>query len=215
MWWNRFMATTVDWYDWHAPYDELVSAQTVRLAAVQDRIGEFLDEAPPGRLRAISLAAGQSRDLLPMMIHHRRGGDIRALLVELDERNAEFAAGAADSAGLADVQVVTGDAGVVDTFVTAVPADLVLVCGVFDQLGADAVESTIAALPQLCAERATVIWADGPLSSEAVQLRGRCFAEAGFAVRPPVVTEDFAVGVCVLERSPMRWVAGTRMFTLG
>ena len=51
-----------DWYAWHDHYDEPGLAR--RLAAVQQRISVALDQARPGPLRAISVCAGQGRDLI-------------------------------------------------------------------------------------------------------------------------------------------------------
>jgi len=67
-----------DWYDWHAPYDDPESGLSRRLSWVQDRIRVALDEAPPGPFRAISLCAGQGRDLIGVLSGHPRRGDVTA-----------------------------------------------------------------------------------------------------------------------------------------
>jgi hypothetical protein len=79
-------------------------------------------------------------------------------LVELDEHNVLLARRAAQDAGLDGVQIVGGDASLTDAYVGAVPADLVLVCGVFGNISAQDIQHTITTLPQLCAADATVIW---------------------------------------------------------
>jgi hypothetical protein len=208
-------AQTTDWYAWHAPYDELTSPQTDRLAAVQDQIARFLDSAPTDRpVRVISLAAGQSRDLLPLLIRHPRGGDVRARVVELDDRNVDFAEGAALGAGIDVIEFVSGDAGLVDTFAGAVPADLVLACGLFDLLTDDEVATTIAALPQLCAGGATVIWTDRPLTPAELSQRQSAFAAAGFDAGTSISTGDYCVAAQLLRADPQKLVPGTRMFQL-
>ena len=53
-----------DWHDWHAAYDNPGSGLARRLSWVQDRIRAALDAAPAGPVRAISLCAGQGRDLI-------------------------------------------------------------------------------------------------------------------------------------------------------
>jgi hypothetical protein len=73
---------------------------------------------------------------------------------------------AAQDAGLNGVQVVTGDASLTDAYVGAVPADLVLVCGVFGNISTEDIQRTIASLPQLCAVDATVIWTRHCLSPD-------------------------------------------------
>jgi hypothetical protein len=64
----------------------------------------------------------------------------------------------AAGSGLSRVEVVCGDAGTTDAYVGAVPADLLLVCGIFGNVCDADVEGTVRALPQLCAPGATVVW---------------------------------------------------------
>ncbi|WP_033342720.1 hypothetical protein [Catenuloplanes japonicus] len=217
-------STALDWYAWHAPYDELVSPLTRRLALVQDRVRAFLDTAPDGGLRVVSLAAGQSRDLLPLLIEHPRGADVRARLVELDPRNADFAEGAALSARLAGVDIVVGDAGLVGAFTGALPAGLVLACGLFDTISPGDVPTTVATLPQLCAPGATLVWTAGALPAPLTATVRELLAEAGFTeatIDAGAVTPDgadapveFTVGTAILTGPPASPVAETRMFQL-
>ena len=58
---------TKDWYAWHSDYDQPESALARRLAEVRQRVADALDVAPPGPLRALSLCAGQGRDLIPVL----------------------------------------------------------------------------------------------------------------------------------------------------
>ena len=89
-----------DWRAWHDAYDHPGSSLAQRLRVVQARIVGALDAAPPGPLRAISLCAGQGRDLIPVLARHPRGRDVTARLVELDPGLAG-AAPATDAAGAA------------------------------------------------------------------------------------------------------------------
>ena len=73
-----------DWHAWHDAYDDPGSSLAQRLAVVQARIAAALDVAPPGPLRAVSMCAGQGRDLIPVLASHPRGRDVTARLVELD-----------------------------------------------------------------------------------------------------------------------------------
>jgi hypothetical protein len=100
--------TARDWYAWHQDYDDPGSALARRLVAVQDQIRAALDAAPPGPLRAVSLCAGQGRDLIGALAAHPRRADVAARLVELDPRNAGLARAAAERAALPGVEVVTG-----------------------------------------------------------------------------------------------------------
>jgi hypothetical protein len=150
--------TEQGWYAWHAPYDDLESEQTDRLEEVQRLLVAALDGAPAGPLRALSVCSGQSRDLLPILISHPRGHDVRATMVELDPLNASFLHGALGSTDLTDVAVVVADAGRTSAYAGAVPADLVLLCGVFANVDAADAARTVDLLPALCAPGGTVVW---------------------------------------------------------
>jgi len=60
--------------------------------------------------------------------------------------------------GLSEVEVRWADAGVSSASAGAVPADLVLLCGVFENVQEGDIRRAIAALPQLCSPGALVIW---------------------------------------------------------
>jgi hypothetical protein len=150
--------TARDWYAWHAGYDAPGSGLSRRLAWVQDQIRAALDRAPAGPVRAISLCAGQGRDLIGALAGHPRAADVTARLVELDPRNTEVAARLAAAAGLDNVEIVTGDAALASQYAALVPADIVLACGLFGNMTDTHVEATIGYCAQLCALGGTVIW---------------------------------------------------------
>ena len=56
------------------------------------------------------------------------------------------------------IDVRCADAGESNAYIGTVPADLVLLCGIFGNLADEDVARTIAAAPQLCSRDATVIW---------------------------------------------------------
>lgn len=145
---------TMDWQSWHDSYDHPDSPLAARLRAVQEQIRRFLDTAPPGPLTAVSLCAGQGRDLLPVLAEHPRRDDVRALLVELDDDNAAVARAAAP----AGVEVLTADASRTDHYAGHVPADLVLLCGIFGNIPDRDIQRTVAFAPQLTASGGTVVW---------------------------------------------------------
>jgi Putative methyltransferase len=150
-----------DWHAWHADYDRPGSGLARRLGWVQERIRVALDAAPPGPLRVISLCAGQGRDLIGVLATHPRHRDVTARLVELDPRNTEVARRLAASAGLPQVEVVTGDASLTSQYASLAPADLVIACGLFGNMTNADVERTIGYCTQLCAAGGTVIWTRG------------------------------------------------------
>ena len=169
-----------DWYAWHAPYDDPDSGLSRRLSWVQDRVRVALDEAPPGPLRVISLCAGQGADVIGPLSRHPRRDDVTARLVELDPRNVEVARRLAAEAGLDRLEVVLGDAALTSQYADMVPADLVLVCGVFGNMTNADVERVIGYCVQLCATGGTVIWTRGRWEPDLVPQVCAWFEERGF-----------------------------------
>lgn len=147
-----------DWFSWHAAYDDPGSSLSLRLGWVQDRIRAALDTAPPGPLRAISICAGQGRDLIGALADHPRRADVTARLVEHDPRNTGAASRLAAEANLPNLQIVTGDASLTSAYADLAPADLVLACGLFGNMTDAHVERAIGYCTQLCATGGTVIW---------------------------------------------------------
>jgi len=92
---------------------------------VQAEIRSAVDRLPAGRWRAVSLCAGDGRDLLGMLAGSPRRAEVSARLVELDPQLAGAARTAAARTGLTGVEVLTGDAGLCDAYIEAVPANLV------------------------------------------------------------------------------------------
>jgi len=147
-----------DWYAWHSAYDDPGSGLSRRLSWVQAQIRAVLDSAPPGPLRAVSMCAGQGRDIIGVLASHPRRDDVRSLLVERDPRNAEFAARLAADLDVRNVEIVTGDAARTSQYAGMVPADLVLACGLFGNMTNADIERTVGYCAQLCATGGAVIW---------------------------------------------------------
>jgi hypothetical protein len=149
--------TTRDWSEWHRPYDDPSSPLSQRLRLVQAHLRTALDRCPEGPIRLISMGAGQGNDVIGTLVDHRRRDDVQALLVEWDPRNVAVAHRAAAGAGLSGMTVARADAGLSNASETAVPADIVMACGVFGNITDQDIARTVALLPSLCAARATVI----------------------------------------------------------
>lgn len=204
----------MDWQTWHDDYDSPDSPLARRLRVVQEQIRTALDRSPPGPLRAISLCAGQGRDLLGVLAGHSRRADVRARLVELDPRIAAAATETARAGGLTGVEVVTADAALTDHYRGMVPADLVLACGVFGNVTDEDLERTIDTCSQLCGTGGTVVWTRHRGSPDRVPLICDRFEERGFD-RQWVSDPDagFGVGAHRFTGEPHLLVPGTRMFT--
>jgi hypothetical protein len=204
----------MDWQNWHDKYDQPDSPLALRLQAVQTQIRIALDTSPPGPLRVVSLCAGQGRDLLEVLAGHKRRDDVRARLVELDARNTARAAEQARVAGLHGVEVVTADASCIDHYRAMVPADLVLICGVFGNIADADIARTIEACAQLCRAGGTVIWTRNRRAPDLVPQICAWFEAAGFALRWLSERDvESCVGAHRFAGEPQPFVAGTRMFT--
>ena len=147
-----------DWAAWHAGYDDPSSALTARLERVREHLGQAIDHAPPGPVRLISLCAGQGHDVIGVLPGHPRRDDVTALLVESDARNASYARRRAAAAGLAQLEVREADASRPESFADALPADVLLLCGIFGNVSAEGIRRTVAAAAAMCAADGTVIW---------------------------------------------------------
>ena len=203
-----------DYLAWHEEYDRPGSALHLRLLVVQDLIAAALDEAAPGVVRVLSMCAGQGHDLVTVARRHRRGRDLQGRLVELDPRNVAAARAAISTAGLDGLEVVAGDAGLIDSYVGATPADLVLACGIFGNITDDDVHRTIEVLPSLCAAGAWVIWTRAPRGDAILDTIQTWFADVGFEPRAVIVGQGNLFGAAAGQfggtPAPMR--PGGRLF---
>ena len=96
--------------------------------------------------------------MIGVLAGHPRRDDVHARLVELDERNVAVARQAARAAGLDGVEMLQADAGITDACAGAVPAQIVVVGGIFGNITVSGIQTTVAALPSLCAPSALVLW---------------------------------------------------------
>ena len=143
---------------WHDAYDDPSSTLSARLELVQAHLAEALDHAPPGPVRLVSLCAGQGRDVIGVLPGHPRRDDVSAVLVEANADIAGMARAQAAEAGLPQVDVRHGDAGRAASFAGAVPADVLMLCGIFGNVSEADIERTVATAPAFCSPGATVIW---------------------------------------------------------
>jgi Methyltransferase domain len=203
----------MDWTAWHARYDDPDSGISRRLRVVQEQIRAALDGMPAGPITVVSMCAGQGRDLIEVAAGHPRRADIRARLVEFDPRLVAVARAAAARAALNGVEVVQGDAGLLDAYAGFVPADLVLACGVFGNLTAPDVERTVDACGSLTRAGGTVVWTRHRGEPDPVPAVCGWFERGGFEqlfLTPPEL--GFSVGAHRLTR-PGPAPGGGRMFT--
>lgn len=209
------MTIEQDWLAWHQRYDEPGSRLARRLVVVQDRIRRALDGARPGPVRALSMCAGQGRDLLGVLESHPRRDDITAVLVELDPRNADAARQRVSDLGLRGIEVVTGDAASTDHYLAYAPADLVLACGVFGNITGQDIRRTIGYCAALCAPGGATVWTRNRNEPDLFPQVCDWFADEGFELEFVTEPGDFGVGVHRrrVDAQPRSLPPGETMFT--
>ena len=83
------------------------------------------------QLRVLSLCAGDGRDVLPVLARWQAHKEIHGWLVELQSDLADRARDEAHSVSLRQLEVIRGDAAEPTEHTGAIPADLIVACGIF------------------------------------------------------------------------------------
>jgi DinB family protein len=202
-----------DWVAWHRQY-ELPGPLSRRLAIVREQV-ELVLAGGDGPVRVLSLCSGEGRDLIGPLARHRDRRSIRGRLVEVDETLAGRAAESLRQAGLAGVEVSRGDAGDTTSADGAVPADLVLLCGIFGNISDEDIRRTVVTAPSLCAPGAAVIWTRHRRAPDLTPAIRDWFAAEGFGHEAfiPVPDSSGAVGVERYAGGTRPFEPGVRMFT--
>ena len=208
------MSARTDWYDWHRPYDDEHSPLSQRLRLVQRHIADWLDHRAGPASTVVSACAGQGRDLIDVLAGRPVPGRVRARLIESDARNVDAARARTAAVGVPEVEVVHADAGDLRSYAGAVPADLVLLTGVLGNITDADVRATLAALPQLCAAGATVIWTRTRRAPDLTPAIRGWLSEGGFVERAFEAPDGvlFSVGVHTFAGTPQPLTDG-KLFT--
>ncbi len=199
----------MDWHAWHRGYQ--VGGLLGRLDLVQDQLRQALAETRLGPM-IISVCAGQGHDVVGVLQDAPRRSDVRARLVEWDERNVAEERRRVDAAGLDGIEIRQGNAGSTDAYVGAAPAQIVLLCSVFGSLTEADIDTTVGVLPQLCAEGAQVIWTAHRSSPEVHRHAADAFDRNGFALRHTDPDDLTGVTRHQLITEPRPLQAGQRLF---
>ncbi|GAB3764687.1 class I SAM-dependent methyltransferase family protein [Microlunatus parietis] len=184
----------------------------IRLARVQDQLRRVIADAPPGPIKIISVCAGQGHDVVATLGDSPRRAAVRARLVEGDERNVAEARRKVAEAGLAGIEVCHGDAGLTDAYAGAVPARILLLCGVFGSLTDTDIDRLVAGLPQLCQANAQVIWTANRTAPELYAEAEQAFRRYGFEPRWADPEDHFGVTRHELVGEPQPLQPGRRLF---
>lgn len=202
-----------DWVAWHRDY-ETGTPLARRLAIVQEQVERALVERGEAPVRVLSLCSGEGRDLIVPLSARAPASNVTGRLVELDPTLAGRARSAIAAVGLQGLEVFEGDAGTTTSFVGAVPADLLLICGVFGNISDEAIKRTVRLAPSLCAPGATVIWTRHRRAPDLTPHIRAWFAAAGFHHETfiPVPDGPSSVGVERLVGAPAPFAPGVRLF---
>lgn len=204
-----------DWTRWHLDYADPRSALSKRLGVVVTRTREAVKAAPAGEVRLLSVCAGQAYDVVGALRGHPRAADVRGLLVELDPDNVTVAREGLAAAGLSRLGVRRDDAGRTDAYSGAVPADVVLLCGVLGNVSDDDARTTVGAVSRLCAPGATLVWTRHRRAPDLTPSIRGWLADAGWEELgfDSPDDESFAVGTHRLTGPPLPFAIGLRLFT--
>jgi hypothetical protein len=203
------------WVSWHDDYDDPESDLSQRLIAVQHRLADAINQAPPGAIRVISACAGQGQDVIGVLKSHPRASDVQALLVESDQHNVGVARDRIAAASITGVDVLQADAGLTCTYRDAVPVDVLLLCGIFGNVRDEDVRRTVSNASRLCAPRATVLWTRHRRDPDRTGEIREWFAYAGYeelAFDSPG-PDRFALGTIRLVAPPLAYRSDLRLFT--
>ena len=209
-----------DWRAWYQDYDDPASSLSRRLEVVRTQLAALLAEAS-GPVRLLSLCAGDGRDTLPVVA--TSPVPVSSVLVELDPVLADGARASAAALGLGHVEVRTDDAGTTSCCAGAVPADVLMACGIFGNVTDADVERTVATLPSLLAPGGHVIWTRGcrvphdptELDGDPSETVRQLFADVGFAEVAFVRPDDasYRVGVHRWPGPDVPYRSGVPMFS--
>lgn len=194
---------TTDWVAWHDAYADEHSALSRRLRIVRRLVRESLLLHPHKTFRVVSLCAGRGDDLVHVLRHDDFARRVRGRLVELDPDNAQALTQAVRAAGLS-LEVLEGDAGDRAAYEGAVPADVVLLCGVLGNVSDEDAHNIVRAMPEFCATGATVIWTRTRRAPDLTHRIREWFADAGFSELAFVAPNDalFSVGMSCFMGTP-------------
>ncbi|MGH8829358.1 MAG: SAM-dependent methyltransferase [Jiangellaceae bacterium] len=204
-----------DWNFWHAPYDDPGSSLSRRLRIIQQHLRTWLDDSSPRDVQVLSLCAGDARDLIDVLKERDDAARVSGVLVELDSRSCARAAAALAEAALHSVVVREGDAADSSLVADSVPADLVLLAGVFGNVSDDDVRRTIEALPMMCKPDAAVIWTRHRNAPDLTPAVRHFLLEAGFEEKDFTAPADavFSVGLHRYHGRTQPWAPPGALFT--
>lgn len=205
-----------DYRAWHAAYDDPASGMSWRLGVVRGLLRAAFDRHRDA-IRVVSACSGDARDVLEVLGERADADRVRTTLVEREPSIALAAEQRAAALGLPGVEVRTTDAGTTDAYLEAVPADIVVLVGIFGNITDRDLATTIAAAPQFCRPGATLLWSRSRawIDDRDADVR-RGFDAAGFTELDHVTLERGSrptVGCVRYDGPPVELRPRRRLFT--
>ncbi|MGH3697321.1 MAG: hypothetical protein ACRDRX_25610 [Pseudonocardiaceae bacterium] len=203
-----------DYEQWHRRYDDPTSDLSWRLRTVQGYLRQAFDRYP-GPIRILSCCSGDGRDVLEVLAQRTDAERVSAVFVEAHPMIADRARRCA-AAVAAHVEVRTADAGVTDTYLGAVPAQVVLLVGIFGNISDTDLARTIAIAPALCRPAATLLWSRARAGWDLNDMVRTRFATAGFTELDYTTWDSDtwpALGVVRYDGPHMALPIGKQLFT--
>ena len=211
---DAFCKEKRDWSVWHEQYEDESSSLRHRLSIVQREIRRALPRQLDRSFSIISLCAGQGKDVVPVLEKYEHVQWVRARLVEIDPTSIGKLRHNVAAAGLNHLEIMQADAACTDAYRGIVPADLVLLCGVFGNISDADVRNTIGTLSQLCRNGSTVIWTRSRRTPDLTPAIRRWFRESDFEEITFYAPDGelFTVGAHVFGGQPIP-LQNVRLFT--
>ncbi len=168
-----------DYVKWHERYADPNSSISARLRKIQDLLNAELD-ARPGPLRLFSLCAGDARDILGVL--EQRPADAPRVSGTLIEINPDLTRAARERIARlgSPLEMLEMDATDPNAAAAHIPADIVILAGIFSNIAETDNEPFAAAATSFCAPGALLIWTRRNDDHDMIlRIQGR-FAAAGF-----------------------------------
>ncbi|MNR04651.1 hypothetical protein D3C85_1206300 [compost metagenome] len=150
-----------------------------------------------------------------MLAHYPNSDNIHSYLVEIDERLVQECKHTVSDRGLQNVTVVKGDASLLRTYRDVIPADLILLCGIFGNIANEDILNTIESLAQLSKQGTRVVWTRNLRDPKVVPMIRHSFTANDFKEVDYRTTSDdsYAIGIYEFYGLSQRLKDDIQLFT--
>ena len=204
-----------DWNLWHKHYDKTNSDLALRLRVVQEQINEILPEKLENNYQIIDICAGDGRDLIPVLAKYPNSRLVNSFLVEIDKELSDKSKDLATHENVTNISFVASDASLSAVYIDDIPADLILLCGVFGNISDTDVEKTISNLSMFCKSGTKLIWTRNRREPDATPRIRKLLIDNDFSELVFIAPDNntYAVGVNEFKGTPKPFDKLTKLFT--